>query len=89
VLPRTVVYMIYAAAIFLMPRCVGATTSPTARARFLITSEPGNATEAALRRLRSFRDRIGDGHRAPRHFGVQALDHAAVDLQHALVFILW
>lgn len=41
----------------------------------------------SLSRLRSFGDCVGDGDRPPRHLGVQALDHAAVDLQHPLVFV--
>src|SRR5262245_35775746 len=34
------------------------------------------------------RDRVGDRDRAPRHVGVQALDHAALELDHALAFVL-
>jgi len=34
------------------------------------------------------RDRLGDGHRAARHLGVQALDHAAVDRHYALALVL-
>ena len=41
-----------------------------------------------LRRLIPLGDRIGDRHRAARHVGVHALDHAAVDLDHALVLVL-
>lgn len=40
----------------------------------------------SLSRLRSF-DRVGDRHDAPRHLGMQPLDHAALDLQHALIFV--
>ena len=40
----------------------------------------------SLSRLRSF-DRGVDRHDAPRHLGMQPLDHAALDLQHALIFV--
>src|SRR5262249_38158214 len=36
----------------------------------------------------SRRDRLGDRDRAARHVGMQALDHAAVELHHALVLVL-
>src|SRR5262245_46415915 len=36
----------------------------------------------------SCRDRIRDGDRAPRHVGMQTLDHAAVELDHALALVL-
>src|SRR5262245_54316079 len=36
----------------------------------------------------ALRDRLRDRHRPPRHLGVQALDHAAVEFDHALVLVL-
>src|SRR6188474_3189472 len=38
--------------------------------------------------LGSRRNRLSDRNRAPRHLGMHALDHAAVDLHHALVLVL-
>src|SRR3954447_19599202 len=39
-------------------------------------------------RLAAPLDRLGDRHGAPRDLGMHALDHAAVDLHHALVLVL-
>src|SRR2546423_5527419 len=58
------------------------------RAVRMTASSQGRALRLAIGLLAARRDRLGDRDRAARHLGMHALDHAAVDLHHALVPVL-
>src|SRR5512135_881794 len=75
-----------------LPRCRRPTTQSYADAGKAEAPESGLTREfwraGRTSASRPRRDRLHDCHRAPRHVGVQALDHAAVDRDHALALVL-
>src|SRR6186997_2322840 len=54
----------------------------------VVRDNAGTTTPVSERSAVDRRNRLGDRDRAPRHVGMHALDHAAIDLHHTLVLVV-